>query len=1012
MDAISFVLGIKSSHLRSSHLRDLVYRGRVLKTSTINGDGSATTNHANGHNTDHDGFEDTQSNPQERHDPKSAWVMAVYEDDAGDEQQWKRTITSQGSSEYRINGSVVTAQQYNTALEAENILIKARNFLVFQGDVEQIASQSPKDLTKLIEQISGSLEHKAEYEKLKEAQEAALENQNYNLNRRRGINSEIKQYQEQKREADNYAKKAEQRDQAIVTHILWKLYHFQKTIEESSTEILKHQEEMKEHRRGIAKYEKNLEDARQEQAKVARDVGKVERNIKKKEKEIEELENSLVPVTEKIYLSEQHLAKANARITGIQKELDSKSENIKRLRNDLRTIDKAEAQWETEWRKLGEREGRVLNDADLQEYSKLREEVGKRTSMNQTKASNHQRHQRTDEETVNSMKSKVDAIDYQAKKLRDSIIETKEYMRNAKELIKQTSADIESKKKDLNNLASERLRSAQIRTELDEKLQDVLTKLLDVEDGRKQNDRENRLKATVIDMKRIFPAVRGRLGELCKPKQKRYAEAVATVLGRHFDAIVVDDEKTAKECIQYLRDQHRGQLTFIPLDTIQVKAINSSLKGLHRGTRMALDTIDYDKAVDRAMSYACGNAIVCDDLAIAKYVCYERGVDAKAVTLDGTVIHKGGLMTGGRSLEQSVRRWEDTEVDNLRKLAEKLQRELLALPETRRNATAEEALQGELTGLEQRLTYAKEEAKGHERNLSSKEKELHHAETELSRIKPSYEAKLREFEDGRIQLHSYQDAVSKVEDEVFAGFCKRLGIDNIRTFEAQQGSLQQEGAQKKLEFKQQKNKLESRINFEEQQLQETKSRANVLANRCALDQSLIADLVAQKNSISSGVDVLSAELDQLQEQLESLKIAHGTKTDQVVEQRREVQKRSKHLEGTMRAMASLESEIHRSAASRYTLLRKCKLEDITIPLADNSQSLNQLPIDGAIHADSDTMDLDEDHDQGSFERTVTQDYGIEVDFKNLDESLMDVRIILFELLLPIANGEFRAQTRS
>jgi structural maintenance of chromosome 1 len=118
------------------------------------------------------------------------------------------------------------------------------------------------------------------------------------------------------------------------------------------------------------------------------------------------------------------------------------------------------------------------------------------------------------------------------------------------------------------------------------------------------------------------------------------------------------------------------------------------------------------------------------------------------------------------------------------------------------------------------------------------------------------------------------------------------------------------------------------------------------------------------------------------------------------------------LEGTMRAMASLESEIHRSAASRYTLLRKCKLEDITIPLADNSQSLNQLPIDGAIHADSDTMDLDEDHDQGSFERTVTQDYGIEVDFKNLDESLMDVRIILFELLLPIANGEFRAQTRS
>jgi len=264
MDAISFVLGIKSSHLRSSHLRDLVYRGRVLRTSKINGDGSATKtvqdDHADGDaGSDED---ESQNGTQERRDPKSAWVMAVYEDDAGDNQLWKRAITNQGSSEYRINNRVVTAQQYNEALEAENILIKARNFLVFQGDVEAIASQSPRDLTRLVEQISGSLEYKADYERLKEAQEQALENQNYTLNRRRGINSEVKQYQEQRREAENYARKADERDQAIVTHILWKLYHFQRVIEESGAEIKKHQEELKEYRRGVEKYEKGLEEAK------------------------------------------------------------------------------------------------------------------------------------------------------------------------------------------------------------------------------------------------------------------------------------------------------------------------------------------------------------------------------------------------------------------------------------------------------------------------------------------------------------------------------------------------------------------------------------------------------------------------------------------------------------------------------------------------------------------------------------------------------------------------------
>lgn len=146
MDAISFVLGIKSSHLRSTNLRDLVYRGRVLRTSKVDAEGNATDAVPNGEEQNDDGVDGEESqDPSGSNDPKTAWVMAVYEDDAGEEQQWRRSITSSGVSEYRINNRIVTAQQYNEALEAENILIKARNFLVFQGDVEAIASQSPKD---------------------------------------------------------------------------------------------------------------------------------------------------------------------------------------------------------------------------------------------------------------------------------------------------------------------------------------------------------------------------------------------------------------------------------------------------------------------------------------------------------------------------------------------------------------------------------------------------------------------------------------------------------------------------------------------------------------------------------------------------------------------------------------------------------------------------------------------------------------------------------------------------
>jgi structural maintenance of chromosome 1 len=989
MDAISFVLGIKSSHLRSSHLRDLVYRGRVLKTSVIQNDGSATTNGVNGH-VNGDGEDSTQASTQgERNDPKSAWVMAVYEDDAGDEQAWKRTITNQGASEYRINNRVVTAQQYNEALEAENILIKARNFLVFQGDVEAIASQSPKDLTRLIEQISGSLEYKADYERLKEAQEEALENQNFNLHRRRGINSEIKQYQEQKREADSYQKKVDQVDQAIVTQILYKLYHFQKSIEEAGAEIQKHQQELKEHRRGIAKYEQNLDDARKEQAKVGKVVGTLERIMKTKERETEEKETSLVPITEKIHLTRDHLTKTTARVAGIAKERDAKAETIKRYTKDLKSVEKAEAQWESEFQKLNQQAGRALSQADMQQYNTLKEEVSKRSSENQIQAQNLSRQLRADEDSVSSLKNQSDTISQRLATLQEDTARINENKINTNQAIKDISKEIQDVKKDYHGLTSERLRAAQIRTELDEKLHGVLTKLLEAEDGRKQSEKETKLKATIADMKRIFPGVRGRVGELCRPKQKRYGEAVSTVLGRHFDAVIVDDDKTARDCIEFLREQRRGQATFIPLDTIQVKPINSNLKNLHAGSRMAIDVIDYDKSLDRAMSYACGNSIVCDDLKIARHLCYEKGVEAKAVTLDGTVIHKGGLITGGRGREQTARRWEDSEVDNLRKLAEKIRSELAALPEARKNATEEERLQATLVGLEQKLAFNREESKAHERNLTSTQMEILHAKKELAQVKPELEKKQRELQTLKTKLKSFSDAVEEVEDEIFETFCQRVGYENIRQYEAQQGSLQQEGAQKRLEFTRHKSQLESKIIFEQRQLEEINNRIKALEDRIKQDRALIRELETQKEDISNESDALAARLEELKEKLEEEQERHEKKAEKVAEQRRELQKRSKNIDGTMRAISNLEADIQRKAGDRYGLLRKCKLEDITIPLASNSKSLDTLPIN-AIGQDNDAMDVDEDPDSTQLQTLEVQDYGIEIDFDDLEDDLKEV----------------------
>ena len=58
------------------------------------------------------------------------------------------------------------------------------------------------------------------------------------------------------------------------------------------------------------------------------------------------------------------------------------------------------------------------------------------------------------------------------------------------------------------------------------------------------------LLAMMLTLRLSSSGVRGRIVDLCKPIQRKYETAVSVVLGRNIDAIVVDEEKTAIDCIE------------------------------------------------------------------------------------------------------------------------------------------------------------------------------------------------------------------------------------------------------------------------------------------------------------------------------------------------------------------------------------------------------------------------------------------------------------------------------
>ena len=84
---------------------------------------------------------------------------------------------------------------------------------------------------------------------------------------------------------------------------------------------------------------------------------------------------------------------------------------------------------------------------------------------------------------------------------------------------------------------------------------------------------------------------------------------------------------------QYMRNQRAGQATFIPLDTIQVKPINDKFRSFAKGARLAVDVVQHEAAIERAIHHAYGNALVCDTMEVARCVCYEKGQEVKGLLL-------------------------------------------------------------------------------------------------------------------------------------------------------------------------------------------------------------------------------------------------------------------------------------------------------------------------------------------------------------------------------------------
>ncbi|KAK2152444.1 hypothetical protein LSH36_328g01029 [Paralvinella palmiformis] len=785
MDAISFVLGEKTSNLRVKKLSDLIHGAPIGKPAATR-----------------------------------ASVTAVYEDENREETQFTRVIHG-STSDYKINGKNVKVEEYATALENIQILMKSKNFLVFQGQVESIAMKNAKERTAMFEEMSRSGELKEEYDKAKAEMLKAEEDTQFNYHKKRGIAAEKKEAKMEKDEAERYQKLKAQLAEKQLELQLFKLYHNERDIEELSEELRKKNHVLEKETRKREKIEDEIREKKKEHGRANRELTKLDQKLKESEVDLNKKRPLYIKAKEKTAHMVKKLESAKKSLKTAMKSNESHQQEVDQLEQELAEIDQKKLEFEELITEESQSQGRnlQLEDNQVKEYHRLKEEAGTRAAALTQELDTLQREQKMDQDRLDNEMRKKNEMMAKLQQKEHEMEENKRRIEKLNDYIK-TSKNAVEEQKQLESQLAEEVEVAKGRiAEIQQELESIVDQLGQANVDKHESVRAVKKAELIDNLKRLFPGVYGRLIDLCEPSHKKYQVAITKVLGKYMDAIACDSEKTAKDCIQYMKEQRIEPETFLPLDYVEVKPVNEKLREIRepRNVKLVIDVIRYDPAcIKKALLFACGNALVCESVEDARKVAFGLTERHKAVSLDGTLFQKSGVISGGASdLKAKARRWDEKMLKGLKSKKESLSEELKEQMKKKRKESELNTIRSQVKGLETRLKYSMTDRDNTQNKaLIQIEKEMVMLQGKLEAYNPMVNAIQESMNERGNRLKLIKDQMNRVEDDIFSEFCVEIGVDNIRQYEERELQIQEERASKRLEFENQRMRLLNQLEYE------------------------------------------------------------------------------------------------------------------------------------------------------------------------------------------------------
>src|SRR6266581_1692757 len=620
-DAILFVLGPKSSKaIRAGKLTDLIWNGGKDKKGADSCQVSLLFDNSD------------RQIPVEADEVKLTRYVGL-----------SPSVDGGYNSYFYINDRKSSLSEFDSLLAHARISAEGYN-LVQQGDVQKIVSMSSIERRRILDNIAGITKFDddiAQAEGKRRETEENLERIRIILDE---IDKQIKQLEADRDGALKY-KELNGRMSTAKAQLAYKNRELiERQIVGTNEQIAKHEadkaKQLKEKLDGLrierARATDGIEtskevlkqlrvdagEANREQAKIQKETDALAREREKVDARVAELDEQIKAADKDLHEVDELASKSDAKVLGIQKQIIGLNNEIDQVEERVKGI--------------------VLEgDRTKEAMSRLESEI---TQI---------------EESRKAYQVEHDDADWQLKELRTSTKESGKSLQKLQQEFLEKRAEEAKLAKEQAELQTAILsltrQYAQLKAEADvaENMKRGYTSAV----------------SAILECRETgsIKGIHGTVAQLAHV-ETQYETAIVTAAGARMQALIVDDDTVAAQCIDYLKKRKIGRATFLPLTKMLVgKPRGKAILVAKECLGFAIDLCHFDEKYRDAFFYVFGDTLVVQTLDEARK--WMGGV--RLVTIEGELIEASGAMIGG-DMERSTVKFGPSVASEMEKIAEKL----------------------------------------------------------------------------------------------------------------------------------------------------------------------------------------------------------------------------------------------------------------------------------------------------------------------------------------------------